>query len=348
MLGLWSKNVLRWPSGLDGGFVTFSYDEDETSKTEGTQSVALYSDDLNNWSSTNLNVPITWNHVCYFNNEFIAFGGNFSLVSSRYWEVMDAYIAYSKDGKTWDVQKYNNNATGSGLKFAKDTLARTVSSASHNGVLVVSGSKTGIAWTTDGRNWTHFQHEGDVQMYGRDVIYAQDKFVRLGSGKLNWWSSDGGTWNTFATSLDGSSSIYMAFGNDVWVAFNGKGQYARSTNGTSWSSTNSISMDSSNYESIRGITFNKGFFLLCVEGGTSNGWYTLFYRSTDGINWERFRREGSLILQRITYNDQFLSVSSNAPCVIESSPDGINWTTIGEVSGQLVNKTELGKVGFPG
>lgn len=348
MLGLWSKNVLRRPSGLDGGFVIFSYDEDEFSKTEGTQSVALYSDDLNNWSSTNLNVPITWNHVCYFNNEFIAFGGNFSLVSSQYWEVMDAYLAYSKDGKTWDVQKYNNNATGSGLKFAKDTLARTVSSASHNGVLVVSGSNTGIAWTTDGRKWAHFQHGDNVKMYGRDVIYAQDKFVRLGSGDLNWWSSDGGTWNTFATSLAGGTSIYTAFGNDVWVAFDGNGQYARSTNGTSWSSTNSISMNSSNYESIRGITFTKGFFLLCVNGSTSNGWYTLFYRSTDGINWERFRREGGLILQRITYNDQFLSVSSIAPCVIESSPDGVNWTTIGEVSGQLANKTELGKVGFPG
>ena len=142
MLGLWSKNVLRWPSGLlDGGFVTFSYDEDETSKTEGTQSVAL-SDDLNNWSSTNLNVPITWKHVCYFNNEFIAFGGDFYLDTSKYWEVKDAYFAYSKDGKTWDVQKYNNNATGSGLKFAKDTLARTVSSASYNGVLVVSGSNS--------------------------------------------------------------------------------------------------------------------------------------------------------------------------------------------------------------
>ena len=87
---------------------------------------------------------------------------------------------------------------------------------------------------------------------------------------------------------------------------------------------------------------------MCATGSTSNGWYTLFYRSTDGINWECFRREGERILQRITYNDQFLSVSSIAPCVIESSPDGVSWTTIGEVSGQLPNKTELGKVGFPG
>lgn len=348
MLGLWSKNVLRLPSGLDGGFVTIAYDEDEDSKTEGSQSVALYSDDLNNWSSTNLNAPITWNHVCYFNNEFIAFGGNFSESSSSYWEVMDAYLAYSKDGKTWDVQKYNNNATGSGLKFAKDTLARTVSSASHNGVLVVSGTRTGIAWTTDGRKWTHFQHGDDIQMYGRDVIYAQDKFVRLGSGKLNWWSSDGRTWNTFATSLGTDTSIYMAFGNDVWVAFDAEGQYARSTNGTSWSSTNSIPINSSNFESIIAITFTKGFFLVCVQGITYEGQYTLFYRSTDGINWECFRREGELILQRITHNDQFLSVSSIAPCVIESSPDGVSWTTIGEVSGQLPNKTELGKVGFPG
>lgn len=340
MLGLWSKNVLRWPSGLlDGGFVTFSYDEDETSKTEGTQSVALYSDDLNNWSSTNLNVPITWKHVCYFNNEFIAFGGNFSLDSSKYWVVMDAYLAYSKDGKTWDVQKYNGNATGSGLKFAKDTLARTVSSASHNGVLVVSGLKTGIAWTTDGRKWTHFQHVGDVQMYGRDVIYAQDKFVRLGSGRLNWWSSDGRTWNTFDAGLDGSAGVLMAFGNGVWLALNGKGQCIKSTNGTSWSGAASIPISDSHLFS--GIAFSNGFFLVAAITGD----VTDFYRSADGTNWERFRRGGNYDLERITHNDKFLIIYND---VIESSPDGVSWTTIGKLSGLMSNRTQLGKVGFPG
>lgn len=340
MLGLWSKNVLRWPSGLlDGGFVTFSYDEDETSKTEGTQSVALYSDDLNNWSSTNLNVPITWKHVCYFNNEFIAFGGDFYLDTSKYWEVEDAYFAYSKDGKTWDVQKYNNNATGSGLKFAKDTLARTVSSASYNGVLVVSGSKTGIAWTTDGRKWTHFQHGGDVQMYGRDVIYAQDKFVRLGSGNLNWWSSDGRTWNTFAMSIYGDTGIYMAFGNGVWLALNGKGQCIKSTNGTSWSDASSIPLSDSHLFS--GIAFANGFFLVAAITGD----VTDFYRSADGANWERFRRGGNYDLERITHNDKFLIIYND---VIESSPDGVSWTTIGKLSGLMSNRTLLGKVGFPG
>lgn len=340
MLGLWSKNVLRWPSGLlDGGFVTFSYDEDETSKTEGTQSVALYSDDLNNWSSTNLNVPITWKHVCYFNNEFIAFGGDFYLDTSKYWTVKDAYFAYSKDGKTWDVQKYNNNATGSGLKFAKDTLARTVSSASYNGVLVVSGSKTGIAWTTDGRKWTHFQHGGDVQMYGRDVIYAQDKFVRLGSGNLNWWSSDGRTWNTFAMSINGSTGIYMAFGNGVWLALNGKGQCIKSTNGTSWSDASSIPLSDSHLFS--GIAFANGFFLVAAITGD----VTDFYRSADGANWERFRRGGNYDLERITHNDKFLIIYND---VIESSPDGVSWTTIGKLSGLMSNRTLLGKVGFPG
>lgn len=340
MLGLWSKNVLRWPSGLlDGGFVTFSYDEDETSKTEGTQSVALYSDDLNNWSSTNLNVPITWKHVCYFNNEFIAFGGDFYLDTSKYWEVKDAYFAYSKDGKTWDVQKYNNNATGSGLKFAKDTLARTVSSASYNGVLVVSGSKTGIAWTTDGRKWTHFQHGGDVQMYGRDVIYAQDKFVRLGSGNLNWWSSDGRTWNTFAMSIYGDTGIYMAFGNGVWLALNGKGQCIKSTNGTSWSDASSIPLSDSHLFS--GIAFANGFFLVAAITGD----VTDFYRSADGANWERFRCGGNYDLERITHNDKFLIIYND---VIESSPDGVSWTTIGKLSGLMSNRTLLGKVGFPG
>lgn len=340
MLGLWSKNVLRWPSGLlDGGFVTFSYDEDETSKTEGTQSVALYSDDLNNWSSTNLNVPITWNHVCYFNNEFIAFGGNFSLDSSKYWKVVDAYLAYSKDGKTWDVQKYNNNATGSGLKFAKDTLARTVSSASHNGVLVVSGHKTGIAWTTDGRKWEHFQHGGDVQMYGRDVIYAQDKFVRLGSGKLNWWSSDGRTWNTFATGLDGDTGVFMVFGNGVWLALNRKGQCIKSTNGTSWSNATSIPLSDSHLFS--GIAFANGFFLVAAITGD----VTDFYRSADGTNWERFRIGGNYDLERITHNDKFLIIYND---VIDIGPDGVSWTTIGKLSGLMSNRTPLGKVGFPG
>lgn len=339
MLGLWSKNVLRWPSGLAGGFVTFSYDEDEISKTEGTKSVALYSDDLNNWSPTNLNVPITWKHVCYFNNEFIAFGGNFSLDSSQYWEVMDAYLAYSKDGKTWDVQKYNDNATGSGLKFAKDTLARTVSSASHNGVLVVSGLKTGIACTVDGRNWVHFQHGGDVQMYGRDVIYAQDKFVRLGSGNLNWWSPDGRTWNTFATGLDGSAGVLMAFGNGVWLALNGKGQCIKSTNGTSWRGATSIPISDSHLFS--GISFANGFFLVAAITGD----VTDFYRSADGTNWERFRMGGNYDLERITHNDKFLIIYND---VIESSPDGVSWTTIGKLSGLMSNRTPLGKVGFPG
>lgn len=339
MLGLWSKNVLRWPSGLlDKGFVTFSYDEDETLKTEGTQSVALYSADLNNWSSTNLNVPITWKHVCYFNNEFIAFGGNFSLVSSS-WEVVDAYLAYSTDGKTWDVQKYNNNATGSGLKFAKNTLARTVSSASHNGVLVVSGPKTGIAWTTDGRKWEHFQHGGDVQMYGRDVIYAQDKFVRLGSGKLNWWSSDGRTWNTFATGLDGDTGVFMVFGNGVWLALNSKGQCIKSTNGTSWSNATSIPFSDSHLFS--GIAFANGFFLVAAITGD----VTDFYRSADGTNWVRYRIGGNYDLERITHNDKFLSIYND---VIYTGPDGVSWTTIGKLSGLMSKRTPLGKVGFPG
>lgn len=339
MLGLWSKNVLRRPSGIDGGFVIFSYDEDGISKTEGTQSVALYSDDLNNWSSTNLNVPITWKHVCYFNNEFIAFGGNFSLEPNQYWEVVDAYFAYSKDGKTWDVQKYNNNATGSGLKFAKDTLARTASSASHNGVLVVSGLKTGIAWTVDGRNWVHFQYGSNTQMYGRDVIYAQDKFVRLGSEKLNLWSSDGRTWNIFGTGLDGSEGVLMAFGNGVWLALNGKGQCIKSTNGTSWSGATSIPTSDSHIYS--GIAFANGFFLVSVITGD----VTDFYRSADGTNWERFRRVGEYYLERITHNDKFLSIYND---VIESSPDGVSWTTIGKLSGLMSNYTLLGKWGFPG
>lgn len=351
MLGLWSKNILRAPSGLDCEFVVLSYDE--AYKVDGTKSVALCTADLNNWSSANLNVPITWSHVCYFNNEFIAFGGDYvnENVSGKEWYITTAYLAYSKDGKTWNVQKYNNNATGSGTQFAKNTLGGATSSASNNGVLVVTGGEgAGIIWTTDGRNWTHFKHNGDSAMYGRDVIYAQNKFIRLGSGNLNWWSSDGKTWNTFSVGTSVLDANIIAFGNGVWLATNKKGQCIRSTNGKLWSVTNPMPIPTSG--SVSELTFNNGVFLAScwVASFDSNGNVTSstthYYRSTDGINWTTYSRNGAYILQKTTHNNLFLSISSSS--IIESSTDGATWTTIGKISGGVGDFTNLGKKGYPG
>lgn len=120
------------------------------------------------------------------------------------------------------------------------------------------------------------------------------------------------------------SSIYIAFGNNIFVAGSTTSFFYRSTNGTTWTEQSVAGT-----QFITDIAYGNGVFVLTGSFDTGGGLYE-FRRTTNGITWNNVTAPSNFMPQTIDYGNGFFvttgthAVSSNS--MIYRSTDGTTWT----------------------
>jgi len=306
---------------IDGrsGFRIYSVLDDGTSKwmfytwDDRTKRYEEISDIVNNRIVTAVIKPLpSWNIVSdnpfsspiiyeikYINDRFAAIGTK-------------GEIAYSKDGKTWNMEKIDLFSS-----FRVVTIG-------YGNNLFVAGGEGVIAYSKDCVTWTAVSDSTFGEERIRDIEYLNNIFFAAGDKGKIAYSKDGMTWTAVKDSTFGENTINrIAYGNNMFVAVSNKSNIAYSKDGITWTAVNNTYRIFGIYNYIFNIVYAKGLFI-AVGGGGAIGY------SKDGIIWSAVRDStfaaNHNILSVAYGNDRFVATDNNGK--IAYSADGINWTAI--------------------
>jgi hypothetical protein len=234
--------------------------------------------------------------IAYGNGKFVAGGWN-------------GKMAYSSDnGVTWTAVA--NSTFG-------DTYIYTI--AYGNDKFVAGGNYGKMAYSSDGVTWTAVANSTFGNSGIEAIAYGNGKFVAGGSNGKMAWSTDGTTWTAVSNSTFGSNysdRIYaIAYGDGKFVAGGSGGKMATSTDGTTWTA---VADSTFGGNSIYAIAYGNGKF---VAVGDKRA-----YSSDNGVTWTASKSSSDRFYSIAYGNNKFITVGSGS--IIESSPDGINWTSI--------------------
>lgn len=267
-----------------------------------------YSEDNgSNWQQSN----ITSNNwlVSYYNGIWHAQGTKNSSA-----------IKYSYDGKTWTnnpTLRYGN--TGCSIVYGK-------------GKWISSLWSYGVAYSTDGLNWT--QCSGDIPSNGsmQSITFANDVFIACGNntntGVGIYRSEDGITW----TRVYSSRGVFRAYyGEGVWIAAlegasSGKTLLRSTDNGLTWSEiTNSPDSTTSRY--FRNMLYTDGVWIAAINSGysgiyisTDNG--ATFRQTYASGNYDFVVKQGDVIIAGGRANVS----GTNMDVIIYSKNNGESWS----------------------
>ncbi|MCB0761079.1 MAG: T9SS type A sorting domain-containing protein [Flavobacteriales bacterium] len=151
-------------------------------------------------------------------------------------------------------------------------------------------------------------------------------------------SSDGSTWTTSTTGLDGLSSQTKGIGADDMYLYIGTpaGVFRSGDNGSSWEATaNTLNSTAVNYGKSfyahNGVTF-------CIMSMNENSGGGLYRTEDHGDNWTLSTggiASNEIITQMISHNGTLLLGTSLG--LYSSSDNGLNWTAFDNVEGSLYN-----------
>lgn len=260
--------------------------------------------------------------VTYANNQFVAVGDYGTIITSS-------------DGANWVKRNSGTNLDLSNVFYSKDHFYVTYSdtmlvsadginwskinqnvSATHfafgNGIYVAVSWSQGIYTSNDlsSSSWAHlYEHESLV-----DVIYANDRFVAVGSNVFT--STDGKSWTQTATGLMFSS---VAYGKGLFAGLCSDGSIYTSSDGSSWAKQFSATKDL-----FFSIAFGAGHFAALGRGKVIS--------SPDGKQWSIDSCSTHNDINSVTgSNDLIIGVGENGAIV--SSTDGTSW--VNESRGSL-------------
>ena len=223
------------------------------------------------------------------------------------------YLKYSYDGKTWE-----NNPTG---RYGNTQQPVIIG----KGVRVSSIWGYGLAYSTDGLNWTQcngFPSNGSLS----SVVFDNDIFLACctsdNENKGIWRSTDGINWTHVQTI---SRVQYASYAEGVWLAGcyqnSENGGILRSTdNGITW--TKVVTWD----RGISSFIYKNGIWFAAVEYG-----YTGVYKSIDnGATWSQPITSGNF--SNLAYfNDYFLAIGGPTGSVgvyYNKSGNANSWTLV--------------------
>jgi len=178
----------------------------------------------------------------------------------------------------------------------------------------VAGSKTKMAYSTDGITWTALPDHTDSP-WGLSVItFCGGRFFACGYESDMLTSTDGVTWTKtrFPNNQDISVPV---FGNGKFVVATYGGRILYSTDGATWTETRNRP---SGFR-FTSIGYGGGMFVAATADGR------IAY-STDGITWTDAGKYGTAQIRSIAYgNGKF--VVGGWGC-IRYSDDGMTWTQV--------------------
>jgi photosystem II stability/assembly factor-like uncharacterized protein len=202
------------------------------------------------WKKENqIDWNITYGHIFWSGNEYITFGPNY-------------YISTSKDLITWDKAKYDYtgslyNNIGSISAFTTDGKKYIL--AGNNGTAVSGNLKNWesrkatnyyksviiggygfvalniygqIDVSADGLKWKRIKIK-DYNNTIREIVYADDKFIGVGTNGEIWYSKDGANW-TKAESTVNKALTDICWTGNKFIAAGKEGTIISSDDGVEW------------------------------------------------------------------------------------------------------------------
>jgi hypothetical protein len=223
--------------------------------------------------------------VTWGDHEFVALG----------WRVMT-----SPDGNTWtDLGTSPLGNWIGGVTYAENEFVAV------GGYGLRDISTNAMTWTSESIDTTA-THAYDGVAFGS---VGAGMFVSANDSGQRSYSSDGTHW-AYSTSLTGTSSTHMTFGNGVFVGIGGTA-VVTSTDGMNWTSAATLSA------SPGSVLFAAGHFTAVADGHV--------FTSNDGTTWTD-QVSSSANAGQIAYGDgTYVWANGISP---RRSTDGINWTVV--------------------
>ncbi|MBL9139805.1 MAG: hypothetical protein JNK85_28300 [Verrucomicrobiales bacterium] len=328
----------------------------------------LSSTNQQNWTTTHVDPPMTFNNVIANENGFLAFG---------YWET-NGVILKSPDGSSWTSQTAPEAAWMADAVFARNQFIGVGSVQTSNGGPSLATSPDGLHWTTldlsafpdlnlngiaygdgrwvavgdrgliltstDGENW-NVSESGAVEDL-QDIVYGHGQFVAVGflSGTSTVLDSpDGVEWTTRLSRIDGSPTSpdrldldQVARGDTGFVAMGSGSTALFSPDGQIWTehTLGQVLL-------YGGVAYGNGQW---VAGGRAlmptTSFTTALFTSVDGREWTDHTGGVSSVTQNgIAFgNDVYVTVGTGGR--IARSTNGIDWS----LTESLGTSTDLARV----
>ncbi len=248
------------------------------------------------------------NGAAFTANPFIAVGSQGALFTSSNglaWTEKEAHGA-------WTLRAHHPSslARRSELFLAPNTLDTLLR------------SPDGVAWTLASE---------PVAWNGSDIIYAQNRFLRIGLDGRILGSPDGVVWTQLATITDDAGAPFaltgITFGRDLF-AVTGQRQTDAGSYGSVFTSRDAMTW-TRQWSGVPGdgvlpgkIAYGNGVFVAVIPEGP-NGENSL--TSADGTNWN-LHGIGGLGLAGIAFGSNIFSAYTGFNQIL-TSPDGVEWAT---------------------
>ncbi|PSL19882.1 T9SS type A sorting domain-containing protein [Dyadobacter jiangsuensis] len=295
----------------------------------GSAGALLTSTDGQNWTKLPNGLD-DLNDVAYVDYGFIAVGPNGLIKTS------------SETGIDWSVK---SSGTVNELRAVKGGF---------NGSSVIVGDKGTILHSKNSKYWTSIPNQDKtLSLSGIECNPSNGRFVAVCSNKnIALVSGNGEGWGD-APVPTGSAWYFnrVRFVGNSFLAVGGKGTFRSSyNNGYSWSSptTNFRTMQ------LNGAAYGNGTFVAVGSapldnGATGLGQTNLAITSTDGVNYTVGQTVklvgGAKSIHDVAFgNNLFVAVGADA--LIQTSPDGKDWTYRQVEFGQQLNGVTFGNGRF--
>jgi hypothetical protein len=277
----------------------------------GTGDRVMTSPDGITWTSRATPTDSAWHSVTYGNGLFVAISQGSEGVAN---EVMT-----SPDGITWTTHTAAANNAWNSITYGNGLFVAVAQSGTGNRVMT----------STDGIIWTSQTSTADYLWY--TVTYGNGLFVAValsGTGNRVMTSPDGVNWSARPSAADNSWQS-VTYGNGMFVAVSsdGSGNQVMTSDSNIIPTAASWTMRNANEKQWENVVYANGKFVAVANRDTTSTDY--FAISTDGYNWTTENGNSSSFSPvSIAYgNGLFVSVSYVSGFGVETSPDGITWTT---------------------
>ena len=223
----------------------------------GGLGATIYSTDGINWTRGGDAFLFDMGSICYGNGKFLI-GGMFQIPDPTNPSslIRCPTIKYSTDGINWNESNWPTPS------ISIEKSVKTICYGEEAGKFVASDGIMTMAYSTDGIDWT----EISTSAIGKpDVIGYGDRTFVAGEGTNMAYSNNGTSWQTIDQNvfIRNREMKFICYGNGRFIAGNGFGAMANSTNHLDWSA-NSQSVFT---DSIKCICYGDGKFVAGGSGG---------------------------------------------------------------------------------
>ena len=240
---------------------------------------AVWSDNGEDWTATELPAAGAWSKVVNGNNTFVAIRNESTDV-----------IAYSKDGKTWSSATLPITGTWKDMAYGNGRF-----------VIIQEGSNAALQ-STDGINWSQTALPTGDDSTGdqwQAITFGQNKFIVVSGSQTKdvAYSTTGTSWQVHSNALPAGNFDFVALqygaGRYVGLTTNStKGVY--SLDGQTWYTMDTPSPDDSTPFNWHNLKYGQGVFFAVGDTasrtfgdpvGATSGPTTFCATSEDGIHW---------------------------------------------------------------